>query len=48
MTALHWAAYNDDREVIQMLLAAGAKQTWNRALFAPVDLAGFCGNYDVV
>ena len=41
MTALHWLAYNNDREAIKVLLDAGA----NHIIFShdqnlPIDIAG--------
>ena len=39
MTALHWAAYNDDHAVVKLLLKQGAKSTINAKGYAPVDIA---------
>jgi len=48
MTPLHWAAYNNDVGVLNLLLRSGAAITLNKSGYAPIDLAGFCGNKEAV
>ena len=48
MTALHWAAYNGDTAVVQLLLEKGAKPQINALDNTPVDLAGFSRSVEVV
>ena len=57
MTALHWAAFNDDTDVIEFLLSKDAKikisakdfSTKTRATkLSPVDIAGLCNNEKTV
>jgi ankyrin repeat protein len=43
-TALHWAVENDDPELTQALLAAGARARANRHGIAPLHLAATNGN----
>jgi ankyrin repeat protein len=45
MTALHWAAYEDQPELVQMLLAAGANpKAVSRSGITPLELAAENGN----
>jgi ankyrin repeat protein len=48
MTALHWAAFNDDMESVKLLLDFGAKSTLNKKKLTPVDIAARCLNVDVI
>ena len=48
MTALHWAAYNNDPESVRMLLEQGALSNLNSQNLTPVDIAARCDNWDVV
>jgi len=48
MTPLHWAAFNNDVGVINLLLRSGATISLNKSGYAPIDLAGFCGNKEAV
>ncbi len=49
MTALHWAAYHDDTQSAQRLLAAGANaKTENRYGIAPLSLVCTNGNAELV
>ena len=48
MTALHWAAYQGDSEMVQLLLDNGALQLISLKGNTPVDIAGFCSNTEVV
>jgi ankyrin repeat protein len=49
MTALHWAAYNDDLETAKMLMAAGVDvQATNHYGVTPLSLACQNGNGDLV
>lgn len=48
MTALHWCAYNNDKNATQYLLDNKAKETLNRDGNAPADVAGFCKNWEVI
>jgi ankyrin repeat protein len=48
-TALHWAAYNEDREVVSLLLNIhGAKQLISKSGLFPVDLAGDRGHKETL
>lgn len=48
MTALHWAAYNNDAKVCKYLIEHGALQLLNSDNNAPVDIAAIRENWDVV
>lgn len=48
MTALHWAAYNDDLQVVKILLRNGAESTLNSEGYAPVDIAAVRSQWDIV
>ena len=48
MTCLHWAAYQGDSRLVEVLLNKGAKQSLTTLGNAPVDIAGFCGHSDAV
>ena len=47
-TALHWAVYRDNVEVVDMLLRAGAKSAPNREGMTPLAMAALYGNPQVV
>ena len=40
LTALHWAALNDDYRVVQYLLSHGAKMQFSNYHQTPLDVAG--------
>ena len=44
MTALHWAAYHNDSQVVKLLLERGARQMVNDENVAPIDVAAICHN----
>lgn len=48
MSALHWAAFNDDDLLTTNLLAHGAKITLSHHGHNPVDIAGLCRNGTIV
>ena len=49
MTALHWAAYHDDTDAANLLLAAGASpKAANRYGVTPLSLACTNGNEQIV
>lgn len=48
MTALHWAAYNDDARTTQLLIKSGAKSLFNIDKNTPVDIAAICENWTIV
>lgn len=48
MTALHWAAYNDDSAVVKLLLEKGATSLCNNEDITPVDVAAVCLHWDTV
>jgi ankyrin repeat protein len=47
-TALHWAVYRDNVEVVDLLLRAGAKSTANREGMTPLAMAALYGNPQIV
>lgn len=47
MTALHWASFNDDRQVVLYLLNNNAKMLYDEKDETPLDLAGVCENEEV-
>lgn len=48
MTALHWAAYHGDVDVVNLLLEKRATQEFSKAGSTPVDIAGLAGRKEVV
>ena len=48
MTALHFAAYNDDPDVVILLMKNGALQMKDNEGNTPVDFAGMCDNFEVL
>jgi len=47
-TALHWAVYRDNVEVVDMLLRAGAKSAPNREGMTPLAMAALYGSAQIV
>jgi ankyrin repeat protein len=47
-TALHWAVYRDNVEVVDLLLRAGAKSAANREGMTPLAMAALYGNAQIV
>lgn len=47
LTALHWAALNNDPIVVSYLLTKGAKMEYSKQYQTPVDVAGLCENLEV-
>ena len=47
LTALHWAALNDDFRVVQYLLSHGAKMQFSNYNQIPLDVAGTHNNLQV-
>src|SRR5688500_19199676 len=47
-TALHWAVYRDNVEIVDMLLRAGAKSAPNREGMTPLAMAALYGNPQIV
>ena len=47
LTALHWAALNNDPIVVSYLLTKGAKMEYSKQYQTPVDVAGLCSNLEV-
>lgn len=45
MTPLHWAAYNDDRETVALLLDKNAIIKFNTQGSSPIDMAGLAQSY---
>ena len=48
MTPLHWAAFQGDAELVQLLLENGAEQLANVYDLYPVDIAGFMNKAEVI
>ena len=48
MTPLHWAAYQSDEQMVELLLAKGAVMVETKLGDTPVDMAGFCSEVDTV
>lgn len=48
MTPLHWAAYQSDEIIIELLLKHGACQVMTKLGDTPIDVAGYCGEVDTV
>ena len=48
MTALHWASFHGDPQLVQILLDQDAIQVPNANQITPVDMAGFMGNTETV
>ena len=48
MTALHFAAFYNDKSVVEELLSAGAVQLLNNESNAPVDIAAICEHWETV
>ena len=48
MTPLHWAAYQNDNLMVELLLKEGARLRTSKLGDTPVDVAGFCGKEDIV
>ncbi len=47
LTALHWAALNDDSRVVDYLLKQGASMKFSNFEQTPIDVAGICTNLQV-
>lgn len=49
MTALHWAVFNEDENVVKELLQAGADPyVFSVTCILPIDIAGLCGHKKLV
>ena len=48
MTPLHWAAYQGDTDMVELLLKNGAKMIMTKLGDTPVDMAGFVDDSDTV
>ena len=48
MTPLHWAAYQNDADMVKYLIENGAESFKTTLGNTPVDIAGFCKNTSVV
>ena len=48
MTALHWAAYQSQLAIVRFLLQEGAKLQMNQLGDTPIDVAGYCGEKEIV
>jgi ankyrin repeat protein len=48
MSALHWAAFNDDDLLVSYLLHHGAKITTSYHDHNPIDIAGLCRHEKIV
>ena len=47
LTALHWAAFNDDKVIVNFLLNNGASILCSSSDETPLDIAGLCEHYEV-
>ena len=47
LTALHWAAYNNDKPVVSYLMRNGAELRYSFTEETPLDVAGYCENDEV-
>jgi ankyrin repeat protein len=48
LTPLHWAAYNNDFEVLKLLISKGADLKFSDLLESPLTVAGNCKNFKVI
>jgi ankyrin repeat protein len=48
MTALHWATFNGDRQLVYFLLSKGAEIKYSMQNYTPIDIAGIGGSPKIV
>jgi ankyrin repeat protein len=47
LTPLHWAAFNNDLEVVKLLISKGVVLKFSEMLETPLSVAGNCKNLQV-
>lgn len=48
LTPLHWAAYNNDMEVVHLLIKKGVELKFSSLLETPLSVSGNCQNLQVI